>query len=421
MSRLPLPSAPLPSVPRPGSAASRSAASRSPLPRPTLVPGLRRIWRDARTVQLGTHPTRAYLLDLPDPSAAALLDLLDGSRPERTILRHAAALGVPVKDALALLDGLREAGLVLPAPALYPAALDEDTRHRLSSEAAAIALRPLPPLPPATSAADPVAPAVVLRRRRAARVTVTGRGRLAAGIAVALAEAGVGHVHADVPGAVTHHDRPGSPLRDADLGRPRAEAIGAAIRRAAPTAETRPVRRGGASLVVQLEYDQPVALLAAGYAQRRQPYLPVTIREAVPVIGPLVRAPGGPCLNCVDLHRRDRETRILDGSTAASSPATADNTGWAHPRPGSAEAEPCAVSTLLAATGYAAGEVLAFIDGDPSTAFGAEIEISAPGRVRRRSWTSHPACFCMPGWSSPRSPRAGPPLPSGRSAISRSQ
>ncbi|WP_430640893.1 PqqD family protein [Couchioplanes caeruleus] len=353
-------------------------------------------------MQLGTHPARAYLLDLPDPSAAALLDLLDGTRPERTILRHAAALGVPAKDALALLDGLHEAGLVLPAAALCPATLDEDTRHRLSSEAAAIALRPTPSPHPATSAAGPAAPAGVLRRRRAARVAVAGRGRLAAGIAVALAEAGIGHVHADVPGTVTHHDRPGSPLREADPGQPRADAIAAAIRRAAPTTQTRPVRRGGASLVVQLEYDQPVALLAAGYAQRRQPYLPVAIREGVPVIGPLVRAPGGPCLNCLDLHRRDRETHVLDGSTPTGSPATPDHPEWARHRPG--PAEPCAVSTLLAATGYAVGEVLAFIDGDPSTALGAEIELSSPGRIRRRSWTSHPACFCTPGRSSVRSP-----------------
>ncbi|MEV4707265.1 PqqD family protein [Actinoplanes sp. NPDC049316] len=515
-----------PLLPTPQPLTPRSAPRRSPLPRPTLVPGLRRIWRDARTVQLGTHPNRAFLLDLPDPSAAALLDLLDGSRPERSILRHAGALGISPDEALALLDALHEAGLLLPAPTLYPAALDDDTRRRLAGEAAALALRPTPrlpatsPPPPLTArsapaspnarprtpsatssaaspttgpctppaappGAGPMTPAGVLRRRRAARVVVTGRGRLAAGIAVALAEAGIGHVHADVPGTVTHHDRPGSPLRDTDLGHPRAEAIAAAIRRAAPTTETRPVRRGGASLVIQLEYDQPVALLAAGYAQRRQPYLPVAIREAVPIIGPLVPAPGVPCLNCLDLHRRDREAQTAlghnprvaespqpfpDPAPAASrlptagppaagpppaaspppsaspppatrpwsadgpavaggqalsvgpatpgSPVTAGPIPWAHQ---AGSAEPCAVATLLAATGYAVGEVLAFVDGDPPTTLGAEIEISSPGGIRRRSWTSHPACFCTPRRSPVRTSRAGPPVQGGRSAFSRSQ
>ena len=196
--------------------------SRPPLPRPTLVPGLRRTWRDTRTVQLGAHPTRALLLDLADPAAAAVLDLIDGSRPERAIVRRAAALGVPPHEARALLDGLHQAGLVVPATSLWPPGLDDDTRTRLAGEVAAIALRDTPPAR---------RPASVLRRRRAARVVISGRSRLAAGIAVALAEAGIGHVHPDLPGTVTRPDLTGSPLLDTDLGRPHAEAVTAAIRR----------------------------------------------------------------------------------------------------------------------------------------------------------------------------------------------
>ena len=44
-------------------------------------PGLPRVWRGPHTLQLGTDPTRAVLIDLPDPRAAELLDLLDGTRP----------------------------------------------------------------------------------------------------------------------------------------------------------------------------------------------------------------------------------------------------------------------------------------------------------------------------------------------------
>ena len=399
--------------------------SRPPLPRPALIPGLRRIWRDTRTVQLGAHPARAHLLDLPDPSAAALLDLLDGSRSERVILRRAAALGVPPDDTHALLDGLHRAGLVLPAASLWPTALDDNTRTRLSGEAAAIALQPGEPTR---------TPASVLRRRRAARVVLAGRSRLAAGLAVALAEAGVGHVHADVPGTVTTHDRIGGPLRDTDLGCLHTEAIPAAVHRAAPSTETRAVRRGNASLVIQFEFDQPVAVLAAGHAQRAQAYLPVTIREAVPIVGPLVRPDSGPCLNCLDLHRQDRETEAARLHSAEE--IGADGPGGAHglgadaarggrPRVvGSAAtglSEPCAVATLLAATGYVLGEALAFIDGQTPATVGAEVEIGAPGHFRRRSWTPHPACFCTPRRPVPRRPRAGPSVQGGRSAFSRSQ
>lgn len=360
-------------------------------------------------MQLGTHPARAHLLDLPDSSAAALLDLLDGSRSERIIIRRAAALGLSPDDTHALLDGLHRAGLVLPAADLWPTALDDDTRTRLSGEAAAIALQP------GSSARRP---ASVLRRRLAARVVLAGRSRLAPGLAVALAEAGIGHVHADVPGTVTGHDRVGGPLRDTEVGCTHAEAISAAVLRAAPSTETRPVRRGNASLVVQFEFDQPVAVLAAGHAQRAQAYLPVAIREAVPVVGPLVPPEGGPCLNCLDLHRQDRDTEA-----AGLHRTGAGGMRISHPRARgpAAFSEPCAVATLLAATGYVLGEVLAFIDGQTPATLGTEVEISSPSHFRRRSWTPHPGCFCTPRRPAPGRPRAGPSVQSGRSAFSRSQ
>jgi hypothetical protein len=347
--------------------------TRSPLLRPTLLPGLPRAWRGPRTLQLGLDPARAVLIDLPDPRAARLLDLLDGTRPERVVLARAAEHGVSPDDARALLDTLHAAGFVLSAPALLPAALADAARHRLAGEAAALGLANV-----ATKPRGSPSPAQTLRRRAAARVVVTGHGRLAAPVAVALAEAGVGHVQPDLPGAVGPADLPGGPLRGADLKTPRAVAVAAAIQHAAPGTETRTVRRGAATLIIQLGYDQPVALLAAGYAQRRQPHLAVAIREGSAVIGPLVPAVGAPCLNCVDLHRRERDADWpeLAGQFAADAP------------------EPCGVATVLAATAYATGEALAFLDGATPETLGAAVEISAPGRFRRRTWPPHPSCGC---------------------------
>ena len=45
----------------------------------TLLPNLRLLWRDPRTLQFGTDPTRAVVLEFSDPVAARVLDLLDGS------------------------------------------------------------------------------------------------------------------------------------------------------------------------------------------------------------------------------------------------------------------------------------------------------------------------------------------------------
>nr|BFE68025.1 hypothetical protein GCM10020092_013260 [Actinoplanes digitatis] len=229
--------------------------SRTPLPRPTLLPGLPRIWHTPRTLQLGLDPPRAVLIDLPEPSAAGLLDLLDGSRSERLALARAGSFGMRPDEARTLLDTLHAAGLVVPAQRLFPPAMPE----RLTGEAGALAF-----------SAGAAYPARTLRRRAAARVVVTGRARLAPGVAVALAAAGVGHVHPDLTGPVDRHETPGGPLTAADIGRPRSEAAAEAIQRAAPGTDTRTVRRGAASLVIRLGgYPHP-ALSSIGRAQRRR-------------------------------------------------------------------------------------------------------------------------------------------------------
>jgi hypothetical protein len=344
--------------------------TRTPLPRPTLLPGLVRLWRDRHTLQLGLDPTRAVLLEVANPGAARLLDLLDGAHSERAILDHAVKIKVPREDARTLIDTLRAAGLVVGAHTLLPHDLPEPTRQRLSAEAAAIALRG--PDAPAT-------PAQVLRRRAAARVVVTGQGRLGGPVAVVLAQAGVGHVHPDLAGLVEPSDAVGGGLVATDVRRPRAAAVANAIARTAPGTETRPVRRGLASLVIQVGTDRPAGLLAAGYAQRRQAHLLLGMRDGIPVVGPLVRAGGTPCLNCLDLHRRDRDP------------------GWpelAAQLAAETAPEPCTAPTLIAAVAYAAGEALTFLDGGRPEAEGGAVEITSPGRTRRRVWPPHPACGC---------------------------
>ncbi|MBO4206846.1 TOMM precursor leader peptide-binding protein, partial [Micromonospora echinofusca] len=329
-----------------------------------------RLWRDRHTLQLGLDPARAVLLEIANPAAARLLDLLDGGHSERAILDHAARIRVGRPDARSLLDALRTAGLVVAAHTLLPRELTGPARTRLAGEAAAIALR---------APEHPGTPAQLLRRRRAARVVVTGYGRLGGPLAVTLAQAGVGHVDPALDGRVDAVDIAAGWLVSGDEGRPRSVAVAEAVHRTVPETRTAPVSLRHATLVVQGGSDRPAALLAAGYARRRQPHLLVGLRDGVPVIGPLVRPPAGPCLNCLDLHRRDRDPAW---------PALAAQLA------GETAGEPCATATLLAAVAYATSEVLTVLDGGTPETVGGAVEISSPGRLRRRVWPPHPGCDC---------------------------
>lgn len=343
--------------------------SRSSACRPILVPALRRLWRDPCRLQLGTDPSRAVVLELADPASARLLDLLDGTRTEAGLIREAGHLGVPADEAIGLLTALRGAGLVLDSHALFPGGMAEPARRRLAGEASALARH-----------ADP-APAVRLRRRGAAQVIVSGASQLVVPIASALVSSGVGHVDPDVSGVTRLTDAAPAGLLPADAHRPRGVAAAEALRRAAPEAVLGALRPGAASFAVLVGFAAPAALTALAHAKRRLPHLAVTVRDGTAVIGPLVRPGQTPCLNCLDMHRRDRDPAWP--TIAAQLYTTPDVT------------DPIAATTVLLAAGYAAAEVLAHIDGGVPVTLGTTVEISGPGQERHRPWTPHPGCGCL--------------------------
>jgi bacteriocin biosynthesis cyclodehydratase domain-containing protein len=347
------------------SSSTESSLTTAPLARPTLLPGLRRLWRSRQRLQLGVDPGRAVVLELPDHRAARLLDLLDGTRSERVLLTEAGRCGIREPHARALLDALRAAGLVVGAQTLLPHNLPEPVRRRLADEAASLALR-------GTDA--PATPAQILRRRAAARVAITGRGRLVAPVALALAQAGVGHVATDHAGA--GHVAPAS----GGVGpvTPAVDGLAAEIDRVAPGTKTTPLRRGEATFAVHAGPTGPASLAAAGYARHRLPHLALAVRDSAVLVGPLVPPQGRPCLNCLDLHRIDRDPAWPQLAAQLAVP----------------DREPCAAATLLSAAGLATGEVLSWLDGEAPATVGAVVEVAAPGRLRRRSWPPHPRCHC---------------------------
>lgn len=347
-----------------------------PTMRLTLLPNLRQLWRDPRTLQLGTDPTRAVVLEFSDPVAAHVLGLLDGSRTEHEVLNDATTmLALDAPDTRAVLNSLWAAGLLVDAHSLLPAGLPEPTRRRLLPEAAALALRQETaqrmspatlraaaelPCPPRVSAGPPTTPAQTLQRRRTARILITGTETLVAPIAIALAGSGIGHIDPTVDGR----------------GRP--PEVLTAVTRAAPETRITPVRAGTATMIVRIGPRPPTT---PSGRWRRTAVLHVGVRDGTVLVGPLVRPDSSPCGHCLDLHRNDRDPAwpVLAAQLATDR----------------LNAETCALTTAIAAAAYTAEEVLSYVDGRTVCTEGAAVEISRPGEARRRSWPPHPRCDCL--------------------------
>jgi hypothetical protein len=368
--------------------------------RVTLLPGLRRLWRDGDTVQFGVDPTRALLVDLPDPALARVLDLLDGSRTERGVLREAARDGAGTSDVKALLAALREAHVMIDTDALLPPTLAEPVRKRLVSEASAIAMADRPaatgtaPRPVDRAATgESVRPTAAesLRRRAAAAVQVVGNARLVTPICAALARAGIGRVDPAVTGRVGASEDAIGGLLPADTDRPRGTAAAEAVLRAAPYADARTLRAGKATFVVLVNLGMPAQLTAASHARRRLPHLLIEERDEIMLVGPLVAPAGSPCLHCLDLHRRDRDPAwpVLCAQLAT----------------GRDEPPSTSIATTLVGVGVAVGQVLAHVDGQDVATIGASIEVGPTAGLRRRTWPPHPRCDCRTR-SRTRSPTA---------------
>jgi hypothetical protein len=383
--------------------------------RPLLLPHVRRLWRDGNTLQLGTDPRLATVLELDNPVTVRVLDLLDGTRTERAVIAAAGEFGVPARDAEAMLAALRDGGLIVSERALLPVGLTDHQRERMAREAGALALTDLvaksaaadTPGMPEDGPACPngthvrgregtrASPAEMLRRRASARVLVAGHAWLGALVAASLGAAGIGRIDPALDGWTRVDDAMIGGLLPADAHRSRASAAADAVRRVAPEAVVTPLRQGTATFVVRVGSRPGSALATRGVRQRTAPRLDVYLRDGVVVVGPLVLPGRGPCGECLELHRRDRDRAW---------PALA-----AQLATGRDVTEACAVTTALAGAAYAVEEILRHTDGRPVRTVGATVEVAGPGAARRRSWPPHPRCDCYRRRRSSRSGREPEP------------
>lgn len=348
--------------------------------RPLLLPALRRLWRDASTLQLGLDPGRAIVVGGLPAGAARLLDRLDGTADLADVLFATTADGLDHDAAQQLVGVLVAARAVVDAATLTPLphTLDARTRHRLAPDVASLSLL----------GGDPGG---VFSRRRAGMVEVHGPGRMAVPLAATLAAAGVGRVHVAGRGTVADCDAAPGGLTPADVGRPWSEAAAAALRRVAPQVDTRPLSpRGGARrrLAVLTGAAAADANLVERLVGVRVPHLVVTVRETTGVVGPLVLPGQSSCLDCANLHRRDRDP-AWPALVAQLSTAPRDRL----------EAQDTALTATV--TGLAALQALAHLEGAVAQAVDGTLELALPDcRIRRRSWVIHPRCGCRsPTWA----------------------
>ncbi|MFD6178106.1 MULTISPECIES: ThiF family adenylyltransferase [unclassified Isoptericola] len=222
-----------------------------------------------------------------------------------------------------------------------------------------------------------------LARRGGCVVGLHGLGRLGVVLAELLASAGVGALVLDDRDPVHVGDLGLGAYAPADVGRPREEAAAEVLRRRHPALRVGSALPAGGSpdvvVVVEAHAARPARyerLLGAGV-----PHLPVVVREADVLVGPLVLPGRSACVGCVDRHATDADA----GWTAAVADLTRrPPTDVAH-------------ETTLAATAAAlgAGQVLALLDGSMPATAGRVLEVALPEAVpRSREVAPHPECGC---------------------------
>jgi bacteriocin biosynthesis cyclodehydratase domain-containing protein len=366
-----------------------------------LLPALRRLWRDERTLQLGVDPERAVVIDAAG-GVGAVLDRLDGRSSVAEVVRAAATDGVAPDRSRALIDALASCGAVVDAPRgpSVPRTVPVSARPRLAQEAEAISLR---------RRAEAAAGAV-LTRRAGATVVVYSRERAGPVVAALLAASGVGHVQVVSPGVVGSGDTAVGGILPHDEYRSRSGSAADAVRRAAPEAEVRTLAPGQSpDLVVLAGPLGPSVVDSLAFAVRELAHLAVRFRDGVGIVGPLVVPGVTGCLHCMDLHRVDRDPAW---------PALAAQLATARPT----MPEPASSALVTFTAALTAMQALEHLDGALPESANGTLELAEPGtEVRRRTWPPHPACGCLARASPPgtarrptpgqRRPASGPPQP----------
>ena len=239
--------------------------SRPILPRPQIKPGLRQVWRDRSSVQIGLTPDVGVVLAGLEPGEADLLPLLDGTRDADELAALASARGLRRGRVEALVEVLGQAGVLTGAPTdrAHLHQLRGLDRDRLAPDALAWSVV-------YPDAGDGFG---LLAQRARHSTLVVGSGRLALATEAAVARTGV-PVH-----------------RCATL----------------PSPPPAPPRGQGGQLALLVGEDAVAAPAAATLLGAGIAHLAATAGADRAVVGPLVIPGRSACLRCLELHRTDRD------------------------------------------------------------------------------------------------------------------
>ena len=323
--------------------------------RPQLKSHVQPLRRGPGSLQLGLCPGVGVVLDGLSDAEIAVVEALDGSLDINALYAVAAADGVAAGRLSALIATLQEHRLLVDAATdracLSP--IDEPRRHLLRPDASAVAAA----YDLAGDGYDYVA------ARSAQHVLISGEGALPSALADLLRVGGIGQVSVGFDAVNT---------LDLEL-RSYPEL---------PSPNERP------DLVVLAAMGAIVPGAGEPWLRRGIPHLPLVVQGHRVQVGPLITGGDGPCLSCLDLHRRDRDAAwpALLSQLAPQGPLLPD-------APISLE------STLTAMTaGVAAMIVHTCLDGQ-SVPGDLSLELSLPWpSVQNRRWFSHPLCECTAGY-----------------------
>ena len=332
--------------------------------RPRLKSHAQPLRRGPGSLQLGLSPDTAVVLDGLSNAEIAMTEGLDGSRDIPTLYAVAMAAGVAADRLSSLIATLDEHHLLLETTTdrAWLSRIHQPQRHPLRADATAVAIAAAYDLP--GDGVDYVA------SRSTQHVVIGGEGDLPYALADLLRVGGIGQVSVGTDAVNT-----------LDL-------------------ELRGHRAGGRRSTFGTVPDLParpdlVVLTAMGaihpdagepWLRRGIPHLPLVAQIHRVHVGPLITRDTGPCLTCMDLHRRDRDAAwpVVLAQLAPAWPL--------HP------AAPVHLESALTAMtiGAAAMIVHAYLDGQPVPG-DLSLELSLPWPVVLcRRWFRHPLCGCAP-------------------------
>ena len=325
--------------------------------RPRLKNHLQPLRRGPGSVQLGLSPDGGVDLDGLSDAEIALVERLDGSLDMRALYAVAADAGITASRLSALISALEQHQLLVERTTdlTRMSPIHEPGHHLLSHDAHAVA----------AAYGLPGDGYCHVAARSTQHVVITGEGDLPYALAGLLRVGGIGRVSVG-PKAVNMLDLE---LRGQQAGAPRS--------RFGPI-----LREPGLVVLVAMGALPPD--VGEPWLRRGIPHLPLVVQGHRVQVGPLITGSQGPCLSCLDLHRRDRDA--------------AWPTLLAQLAPGGPLLPQTAVSLESSLTAMTAGAAAMIIhtclDGQPAPC-GLSLELSLPWpTIQLRRWFPHPLCDC---------------------------